>query len=214
MDNRNNNNNAAAVATEAALYDANISITALRQQLFVSKAATLRALQLAEARADEAELQYATEIALREQVRQLRVEIREAEARRMPPAPRPQHARLVGPVSEGSSTTMRDENLALRAENQALHEQLFVTMRARERTHVEFTFGAGHIMGTTIMGTDPATSVADGFGRSHDVANMWIVGSSVFPTGGTANPTLTLAALALRTEVALRAALPGLPAAT
>ena len=97
---------------------------------------------------------------------------------------------------------------------QALHERLFVAMRARERTHVDFTFGAGHIMGTTIMGTDPATSVADGFGRSHDVANMWIVGSSVFPTGGTANPTLTLAALALRTEVALRAALPGLPAAT
>ena len=124
MDNNNNNNNAAAAAAEAALYDANISITALRQQLFVSEAATLRALQLAEARTHEAELQYATEIALREQVRQLRVEIREAEARRMPPAPRPQHARLVGPVSEGSSTTMRDENLALRAENQALHEQL------------------------------------------------------------------------------------------
>ena len=122
MDN-NNNNNAAAAAAEAALYDANISITALRQQLFVSKAATLRALQLAEARADEAELQYATEIALREQVRQLRVEVREAEARRMPPAPRPQHARLVGPVSEGSST-MRDEILVLRAENQALREQL------------------------------------------------------------------------------------------
>ena len=96
---------------------------------------------------------------------------------------------------------------------QALHERLFVAMRARERTHVTFTFGAGHIMGTTIMGTDPATSLADGFGRSHDVRNMWIVGSSLFPTCGTANPTLTLAALALRTEVALRAALPGLPAA-
>jgi hypothetical protein len=35
--------NAAAAAAEAALYDANISITALRQQLFVSEAATLRA---------------------------------------------------------------------------------------------------------------------------------------------------------------------------
>jgi len=96
---------------------------------------------------------------------------------------------------------------------QALHERLFVAMRARETVHTPFTFGAGHIMGTTIMGTDPANSVADGFGRSHDVRNMWIVGSSLFPTCGTANPTLTLAALALRTEVALRAALPGLPAA-
>ena len=96
---------------------------------------------------------------------------------------------------------------------QALHERLFGALRARERTHVPFTFGAGHIMGTTIMGTDPTTSVADGFGRSHDVPNLWILGSSLFPTCGTVNPTLTLAALALRTEVALNAALPGLPAA-
>jgi choline dehydrogenase-like flavoprotein len=96
---------------------------------------------------------------------------------------------------------------------QALHERLFGALRARERTHVPFAFGAGHIMGTTIMGTDPRDSVADGFGRSHDVPNMWIVGSSLFPTCGTANPTLTLAALALRTEVALRAALPSLPPA-
>jgi len=99
------------------------------------------------------------------------------------------------------------------ADAQALHERLFGALRARDRTHVPFSFGAGHIMGTTIMGTDPTTSVADGFGRSHDVPNMWIVGSSLFPTCGTANPTLTLAALALRTEVALNAALPGLPAA-
>ncbi|MFC6288158.1 GMC family oxidoreductase [Nocardioides sp. GCM10027113] len=98
-------------------------------------------------------------------------------------------------------------------EAQELHERLFTAMRARERTHVPFAFGAGHIMGTTIMGTSAADSVTDGFGRSHDVPNMWIVGSSVFPTAGTANPTLTLAALALRTAVALRAALPSLPAA-
>src|SRR3954447_1377991 len=95
---------------------------------------------------------------------------------------------------------------------QALHERLFAALRARDRTHVPFSFGAGHIMGTTIMGTDPTNSVADGFGRSHDISNMWIVGSRLFPTCGTANPTLTLAALALRTERALRAALPSLPA--
>jgi glucose dehydrogenase len=94
---------------------------------------------------------------------------------------------------------------------QVLHEQLFGAMRARERTHVPFSFGAGHIMGTTIMGEDPTTSVVDGDGRSHDIANMWIVGSSLFPTCGTANPTLTLAALALRTADRLRRALPALP---
>jgi glucose dehydrogenase len=58
---------------------------------------------------------------------------------------------------------------------------------------------AGHIMGTTRMGTDPNASVVDADGRSHDHPNLWIVGSSVFPTGATANPTLTIAAVTLRT---------------
>lgn len=62
---------------------------------------------------------------------------------------------------------------------------------------------AAHIMGTTIMGDDPKDSVVDRFGRAHDVPNLWIVGSSVFPTSATANPTLTLAALALRTTQAI-----------
>ena len=58
--------------------------------------------------------------------------------------------------------------------------------------------GAGHIMGTCRMGDDPKTSVVDRHCRSHDHANLFIAGASVFPTGGTANPTLTVAALALR----------------
>ena len=59
--------------------------------------------------------------------------------------------------------------------------------------------GAGHIMGTYRMGDDPKTSVVDSFQRSHDHPNLYLVGSGTFPTGGTANPTLTLSALALRT---------------
>ncbi len=58
--------------------------------------------------------------------------------------------------------------------------------------------GSGHIMGTTIMGTSPNTSVVDSDCRSHDHRNLFILGSSVFPTGSTANPTSTIAALALR----------------
>jgi glucose dehydrogenase len=64
-------------------------------------------------------------------------------------------------------------------------------------TGSEFT-GAGHIMGTCRMGDDPATSVVDANCRSHDHPNLFIVGSSVFPTAGTANPTLTAVALTLR----------------
>jgi len=58
--------------------------------------------------------------------------------------------------------------------------------------------GAGHIMGTCRMGSDPKSSVVDSQCRSHDHPNLFIVGSSVFPTVGSPNPTLTLAALALR----------------
>jgi choline dehydrogenase-like flavoprotein len=59
--------------------------------------------------------------------------------------------------------------------------------------------GAGHIMGTYRMGDNPKTSVVDSFQRSHDHDNLYLVGSGTFPTGGTANPTLTLSALAMRT---------------
>ena len=53
-------------------------------------------------------------------------------------------------------------------------------------------------MGTTRMHPDPARGVVDADGRVHDVANLFVAGSSVFPTSGTANPTLTIVALALR----------------
>jgi choline dehydrogenase-like flavoprotein len=59
--------------------------------------------------------------------------------------------------------------------------------------------GAGHIMGTCRMGDDSKESVVDKFQRSHDHKNLYLVGSSTFPTGATANPTLTIAALSLRT---------------
>jgi choline dehydrogenase-like flavoprotein len=59
--------------------------------------------------------------------------------------------------------------------------------------------GAGHIMGTYRMGDNPKTSVVDSFQRAHDHNNLYLVGSGTFPTGGTANPTLTLSALAMRT---------------
>jgi choline dehydrogenase-like flavoprotein len=65
---------------------------------------------------------------------------------------------------------------------------------------VRLTYGgAGHVMGTYRMGNDPKTSVVDSFQRSHDHPNLYLVGSGTFPTVGTANPTLTQSALALRT---------------
>ena len=59
--------------------------------------------------------------------------------------------------------------------------------------------GGFHHMGTTRMADDPREGVTDGHGRVHGIANLYVAGSSLFPTGGWANPTLTILALALRT---------------
>ncbi len=56
-----------------------------------------------------------------------------------------------------------------------------------------------HILGKTIMGTDPACSVANGFGQAHDHENLFLAGAGLFPTSGAVNPTFTLSALAART---------------
>jgi gluconate 2-dehydrogenase alpha chain len=60
-----------------------------------------------------------------------------------------------------------------------------------------------HVAGTTRMGHDPATSVCDPWGRIHDVPNLVVADSSVFPTGAGYGPTLTLVALAIRNIEAL-----------
>jgi choline dehydrogenase-like flavoprotein len=55
------------------------------------------------------------------------------------------------------------------------------------------------------MHADPTEGVVDPVGRVHGVANLYVAGSSVFPTAGFANPTLTIVALALRLADELRA---------
>ncbi|PYJ82625.1 MAG: GMC family oxidoreductase [Verrucomicrobia bacterium] len=55
-----------------------------------------------------------------------------------------------------------------------------------------------HILGTCKMGTDPATSVVDPWGRSHDVPNLFVFDGSIWPTSSGMNPTATIAAMSLR----------------
>ena len=55
-----------------------------------------------------------------------------------------------------------------------------------------------HHIGTTRMAENPSEGVVDASSRVHGVGNLYVAGSSVFPTSGHANPTLTLIALTLR----------------
>lgn len=87
----------------------------------------------------------------------------------------------------------------------AAHDEIFARLGTSAVTHGEAAEGAGHILGTARMGDDPGRSVVDRDLRSHEHANLFIVGSAAFPTGATANPTLTIAALALRAAAAVSA---------
>lgn len=60
------------------------------------------------------------------------------------------------------------------------------------------SFGGYHHMGTTRMSASPRTGVVDADCRVHGLENLYVAGSSVFSTSGWANPTLTIAALAVR----------------
>lgn len=55
-----------------------------------------------------------------------------------------------------------------------------------------------HHMGTTRMHRDPKKGVVDEYCRVHGISNLFIAGSSVFPTGGADSPTITIVALALK----------------
>ncbi len=72
-------------------------------------------------------------------------------------------------------------------------------MRAAGAEEVVQESRYAHLVGAARMGKDPASSVVDGFCRSHDIANLFVCDGSVMPTQGSANPGLTIQALAART---------------
>jgi choline dehydrogenase-like flavoprotein len=95
------------------------------------------------------------------------------------------------------------------AEARRLHDRIFDALSVTERHHYEDDNfqGAGHVIGTYRMGTDPRSSVVDPDLRSHDHPNLFLLGSGAFPTAAASNPTLTIAALALRAVDPIRRAL-------
>ncbi|MEY4763946.1 MAG: hypothetical protein RI907_619 [Pseudomonadota bacterium] len=69
-----------------------------------------------------------------------------------------------------------------------------------------------HTLGGAVMGASPRTSVTNGYGQTHDVTNLFVAGSSLFPSSGGVNPTFTIHALALRSVKFLLANWSGLGA--
>ena len=81
----------------------------------------------------------------------------------------------------------------------AAKEKTMDVMWAAGATEVVQEARYAHLVGGARMGRDPATSVVDGFGRTHDIPNLFVCDGSVLPTQGSANPGLTIQALAART---------------
>lgn len=84
---------------------------------------------------------------------------------------------------------------------QALHNQGFGKLQydpARLEHLTPYNKIGLHHMGTTRMHDSPRQGVVDANCQVHGLANVYVAGSSVFPTGGAANPTFTIAALAIR----------------
>jgi choline dehydrogenase-like flavoprotein len=93
---------------------------------------------------------------------------------------------------------LSDNSIAMLKHSVATGTEILKAAGAREIIASELMAGAGwHLMGTARMGRNPATSVVNEWGRSHDVKNLFIVDGSVFVTAGGVNPTSTIQAIAL-----------------
>ncbi|GAB7184843.1 GMC family oxidoreductase [Kitasatospora sp. Ki12] len=104
-------------------------------------------------------------------------------------------------VREGmaSARAVSDQLFALiGAEDHTAYPAAAWPGRLEHRGAVHGYRGAGHAGGTHLMGDSPATSVVDHWQRCWDHPNLYAVGCGSMPSLGTSNPSLTMAALALR----------------
>jgi len=123
-------------------------------------------------------------------------------------------ARLDWRLSEADFQTMRAVTTAVGAE---LARTGLGRTRLAEELEMEtppdgFVQGGYHHMGSTRMADDPGAGVVDADCRVHGVENLYVAGSSVFPTGGYSAPTFTIVALALRLADHLKGRLRSAPA--
>ena len=104
-------------------------------------------------------------------------------------------------------TIAQGHELLARALGAAGLGRVFLPGGTTERDWSRDVTGGNHHMGTTRMHADPKRGVVDADCCMHGVRNLYVAGSSVFPTAGYANPTLTIIALTLRLAEELKAKL-------
>jgi choline dehydrogenase-like flavoprotein len=97
---------------------------------------------------------------------------------------------------------LRERADALR-EAFARHIRPWRLMRLAPTTWMNY----GHPCGTCCFGNDPATSVLNRDNRAHDVENLYVVDASFMPRSGAVNPSLTIAANALRSATPIKRSL-------
>jgi choline dehydrogenase-like flavoprotein len=114
--------------------------------------------------------------------------------------------RLDWRVNESDFDSMRHAHAVLAAEvERAGLGRLHVRAGFDDASWSSRVTGGYHHMGTTRMHSDPRQGVVDADCKLHGVSNVYVAGSSVFSTGGYANPTLTIVALAVRLADHLKA---------
>lgn len=89
---------------------------------------------------------------------------------------------------------------------QAFRTQLsrrFKTVKHRRIQQMENNHRIAHACGTCRFGSDPRNYVLDPCNRAHELDNLWVVDASFFPSSGGTNPSLTIAANALRVAATL-----------
>ena len=102
------------------------------------------------------------------------------------------------PVPRINYAPRENDRLMIKAMEKNIRE-IYDAAGATEILFLNYNPGkAGHNVGTCRMGSDPQTSVLNSFCQSHDVPNLFVIDGSFFVSIGTANPTHTIQAIAVR----------------
>ena len=113
-----------------------------------------------------------------------------------------QHNRII--LDDSAPNGMRFEyeyTKELKWRNAYFRKRVKQTLSRKHRVRVlsgRNNINYGHVCGTCKFGDDPQTSVLDSNNRAHDLDNLYVVDGSFFPSSGGTNPSLTIAANALR----------------